>query len=143
MPTILGWLGGTTPRACDGRSLLPLLHGTRPADWRTHLTYEYDFRDIFYSQPETGLGLGMDECSLMVVQDARWKYVHFAALPPLLFDLAADPHQFTNLAEDPAYASRVKDYAQRALSWRLRHAERTLTGFRAAPGGLQERGVSK
>jgi arylsulfatase A-like enzyme len=78
-----------------------------------------------------------------VVQDADYKYVHFAALPPLFFDLRADPQQFRNLAEDPAYASRVKDYAQRALSWRLRHAERTLTGFRAAPGGLQERGVSK
>ena len=139
MPTILGWLGGSAPRACDGRSLLPLLHGTRPADWRTHLTYEYDFRDIFYSQPETGLGLHMDECALMVVQDARWKYVHFAALPPLLFDLEADPHQFTNLAEDPGHAAIRAMMAERALSHRLRHAERTLTHFRATPEGLEAR----
>ena len=83
----------------------------------------------------------MDESSLCVVQDARYKYVHFAARPPLFFDLEADPHQFRNLAEDPAHASLVKDYAQRALSWRLRHAERTLTGYRAAPGGLQNRGT--
>ncbi|MBK1661618.1 phosphoric/sulfuric ester hydrolase PehA [Paracraurococcus ruber] len=139
MPTILDWLGGTPPRACDGASLLPLLQGGPPAGWRDLLHYEYDFRDVFYSQPEGDLGLPMDACSLCAVQDARYKYVHFAALPPLFFDLAADPHQFRNLAEDPAHAGLVKDYAQRALSWRLLHAERTLTAFRATPGGLEDR----
>jgi hypothetical protein len=77
-----------------------------------------------------------------VVQDARYKYVHFAALPPLFFDLARDPHCFENLAEDPAHAGLVKDYAQKALSHRMRHAERTLTHFRATPQGLEERGVA-
>jgi arylsulfatase A-like enzyme len=139
MPTILEWVGGEVPRAVDGVSLLPLIDGSRPPGWRTELHYEYDFRDIHYSQPERALGLGMDECSLCVVQDARWKYVHFAALPPLLFDLAADPHQFRNLAADPAHAAIVRDYAQKALSWRLRHADRTLTHFRATPGGLEQR----
>ncbi len=141
MPTILQWLGGEVPRACDGHSLLPIVHGSRPADWRRHLTYEYDFRDVFYSQPESALGLAMDECSLMVVQDARYKYVHFAALPPLFFDLAQDPQQFRNLAEEPAYAALVRDYAQRALSHRMAHAERTLTHFRATPEGLEERAI--
>jgi arylsulfatase A-like enzyme len=81
----------------------------------------------------------MDECALCVVQDAEFKYVHFAALPPLFFDLKQDPHQFTNLAEDPAYAARVKEYAQKALSKRMRHAEKTLTHYRATPQGLEER----
>ena len=27
LPSIIDWLGGEVPRACDGRSLLPLLHG--------------------------------------------------------------------------------------------------------------------
>nr|WP_314071017.1 phosphoric/sulfuric ester hydrolase PehA [uncultured Roseococcus sp.] len=139
MPTILEHLGGQIPHACDGRSLLPLLGGPAPAGWRDLLHYEYDFRDVFYSRPESALGLSMDESSLCVVQDSRYKYVHFAALPPLFFDLQADPHQFRNLAEDPAHASLVKDYAQKALSWRLTHAERTLTHFRATPQGLEER----
>ena len=30
MPTILEWLGGEIPRACDGQSLLPLLAGPAP-----------------------------------------------------------------------------------------------------------------
>ena len=139
MPTILSWLGGEVPRAVDGVSLLPLLDGPAPAGWRDLLHYEYDFRDVFYSQPETRLGLPMDQCSLCVVQDARFKYVHFAALPPLFFDLERDPRQFVNLAEHPDYATQVKHYAQRALSWRLSHAEKTLTGFRATPGGLDDR----
>ena len=57
----------------------------------------------------------------------------------MFFDLKRDPNQFENRAEDPEYAARVKDYAQRALSLRLRHAERTLTHFRATPQGLDER----
>jgi arylsulfatase A-like enzyme len=143
MPTIIDWLGGEVPRACDGASLMPLVHGERPKGWRTELHYEYDFRDIYYSMPERELGLHMDETSLCVVQDEACKYVHFAALPPLFFDLKADPNQFRNLAEDPAYASRVKDYAQKALSWRLVHADRTLTHYRATPNGLDRRAAKR
>jgi len=139
MPTILDWLGADVPRACDGVSLLPLLRGAAPAGWRDALHYEYDFRDVHYSQPETALGLSMDASSLCVLQDADWKYVHFAALPPLLFDLRADPAQMRNLADDPAHAGIVRDYAQRMLSWRMRHADRTLTHYRSSPGGLQRR----
>ena len=138
MPTILEWLGGEIPRTVDGASLLPLLDGSA-TEWRDLLHYEYDFRDVFYSKPESTLGLDMDHCSLCVVQDADYKYVHFAALPPLFFDLQEDPRQFHNLADEPAYAGVVRDYAQKALSWRLRHADRTLTGYRATPQGLEKR----
>ena len=85
------------------------------------------------------LGLPMDQCSLAVIQDTRYKYVHFDALPPLFFDLQADPGQFHNLAADPAYAPRVLAYAQKMLSWRLHHADRTLTGYSASPEGLVAR----
>ena len=138
MPTILDFLAGSIPRACDGMSLMPWL-GTDAPIWRDALHYEYDFRDIHYSQPERDLGVTLDDASLCVIQDARYKYVHFAALPPLLFDLAADPHQFENLAADPAHAATVRDYAQRMLSWRMRHADRTLTHYRSTPNGLQRR----
>jgi hypothetical protein len=39
----------------------------------------------------------------------------------------------------PAHAARVKEYAQKALSKRMRHAEKTLTHYRATPQGLEER----
>ena len=50
---------------------------------------------------------------LAVIQDTKYKYVHFDALPPLFFDLEADPDQFHNRACDPAYAPRVLEYAQK------------------------------
>ena len=46
----------------------------------------------------------------------------------LLVTLRDDPGQFVNRAEDPAYAAKVRHYAQKMLDWRLSFAERTLTG---------------
>ena len=139
MPTILSWLGAEIPRQCDGRSLLPFCHDAPPADWRTEVHYEFDFRDIFYSKPESALGLHMDQCALAVLQDEKYKYVHFAALPPLFFDLSADPDQFRNLANEPGMAPKVLQYAQKMLSWRQTCAERTLTGYASSPEGLRIR----
>lgn len=139
MPTILQWLGLDVPRQCDGRSLLPFCHGRTPADWRTEVHYEFDFRDLYYSKPETALGIPMDKCALAVVQDENFKYVHFAALPPLLFDLKEDPGQFVNRAGDTAYSARLAEYASKMLDWRLGYADRTLTGYRATPRGLEVR----
>jgi arylsulfatase A-like enzyme len=139
MPTLIEWIGGEVPRACDGHSLLPLVHGEKPAGWRGALHYEFDFRDVPGTMPEQPLGLDMDACTLSVLQDEAYKYVHFTALPPLLFDLRADPHQFHNVAEDPAYTAVARDYARKALSWRMLHADRTLTHYRATPSGLERR----
>jgi len=140
MPTLLDWLGQPIPRTCDGASLLPFLHtGQAPKGWRTEVHYEFDFRNIFYSQPEDVLGTAMDESALAVVQDEDYKYVHFAAQKPLFFDLRKDPSQLHNLAEDPAYAQQVLTYAQKMLNWRLKHADKTLTGYAASPEGLIQR----
>ena len=94
------------PHACDGRSLLPSSFKT-PADWRTEVHYEFDFRTSFGSARQSVLNLHVDQCGLAVIQDSRYKYVHFDALPPLFFDLEADPGQFHNRACDPACAPRV------------------------------------
>ena len=139
MPTILDWVGAPVPGACDGRSLRPFVHGETPADWRTEVHYEFDFRTTFDNVHANVLGLPIDQCSLAVIQDTQYKYVHFDALPALFFDLTADPGQFTNLADNPAYAARMLTYAQKMLSWRLRYADRTLTGYSASPQGLVDR----
>jgi len=81
----------------------------------------------------------MDESSLAVVQDENYKYVHFPALPPLFFDLKNDPHQMNNVAMQPEYATTMLVYAQKMLNWRLKHADKTLTGYAASPEGLTER----
>src|SRR6185436_17030260 len=72
-------------------------------------------------------------CSLAVLRDEHGKYVHFSGhptMPPIFFDLDADPAQIVNRAADPEYAPTVLDYAQRMLARRMTHAERTLTGMK-------------
>jgi arylsulfatase A-like enzyme len=100
--------------------------------------FELDFRDAVSDRPERELGVLLDECSVAVVRGERFKYVHFAALPPLLFDLENDPDETRNRAGDPAYAGHALSMAQKMLDWRLSKAERTLTGIRLTSRGPQE-----
>ncbi len=114
-PTILDWLGLEVPDQCDGVPLTPFLRGKTPERWRTEIHWEYDFREIssYQSQIQERFGLYPDQCSLAVLRDHRYKYVHCTALPPLLFDLQDDPHEFQNLADDPGCQPQVREYAQK------------------------------
>jgi hypothetical protein len=76
---------------------------------------------------------------MAVIRDASGKYVHFAGMPALFFDLSTDPDELVNCIDDPAYALTVLRYAQRMLTWRLEHAERTLTGYLICPLGAVDR----
>ncbi|MFQ5974177.1 MAG: alkaline phosphatase family protein [Alphaproteobacteria bacterium] len=138
MPTILDRLGLEIPVECDGRSLMPFLRGERPARWRQEVYWELDFRDVRTFEFERLHGLKPDQCSLSVVRDREYKYVHFTAMEPLFFDLRADPHEFHNRARDPAQSGRVLEYAQRMLSWRMNHADRVLANMQAGEGGIRE-----
>jgi arylsulfatase A-like enzyme len=131
MPTLLEWLGIDSPRQCDGRSLQPFLNGRgAPHDWRTEAHWEYDFRD---SQFEDALGLTLETCTLNVVRSADTKYVHFADLPPLLFDLRNDPGELVDLTGDERHQRTLADYSRRLLSWRMRHTDKTLSHMRVTP----------
>ena len=124
MPTLLDWMGAEPPVECDGRSLLPFLAGRTPAGWRGQAHFEFDFRDPDGLGAEEFLDLAPDQCTLNVLRGERFKYVHFTALPPLLFDLQSDPDECRNLADDPGFADVVRDCAQTLLSWRMTHADR-------------------
>lgn len=138
MPTLLNLLGADGPLPCDGRPLTPFLHGGEPQTWRDAVHWQQDFRDPIGRSAETTLGLTQDQCALTVLRDDDYKYVHFTALPPLFFDLRTDPNQQRNVAADPAYASKVLEYAQKMLSWRMNHEDNTLSGMRVGPGGVTE-----
>lgn len=138
MPTILELIGRDAPVQCDGHSLTPFLAGRPPREWRQEAFWEMDFRDVVQGRPETEMKIGLDECSLAVLRGRRFKYIHFAAAPPLFFDLDADPDELQNLAADPGHAPMVLRYAQKLLSRRMIKAERTLTGMRLTGDGLVE-----
>ena len=135
IPSILDRLGCDIPLQCDGATLVPFLAGRDPEGWRTEVHWELDFRDVVHGKAQAELGIGLDDCALTVIRDGRYKYVHFAALPPLFFNLEHDPDECDNLAADPGHTATVLAYAQKMLSWRIAHAERTLTGIRLTPKG--------
>jgi arylsulfatase A-like enzyme len=139
MPSILDWLGLDIPRQCDGKSLKGFWTGRDPQTWRQQAHWEYDFRSITDDRVEKILGIDMDDCTLNVIRDEDYKYVHFTALDPLLFDVRADPQDRHNLADDPAYASVALKYAQKLLSWRMRNDERELTGTKVTKHGVYQR----
>ena len=147
LPTICELLGAEVPLQCDGRALTPWLHGSVPADWRPDTHWEFDFRDPDSALLEEAFGLTLEECALAVLRDEHGKYVQFSgypALPSIFFDIDADPAQVNNVADDPAYAARVLEYAQRMLAWRMQHTERTLTGMKLTMhAGLVERNAAR
>ena len=102
---------------------------------------ELDFRNSPWSQAdlETLLNLTPDECQIAILRGARWKYVHFAALPPLLFDMQNDPWEMNDLSNDPAHQSVMLEMAQKMLSWRLLHQEHVLTNLHNGPNGVENR----
>lgn len=134
MPTILEWIGAGLPDPCDGRSLGSFLHdGVAPPHWRDAVFWEWAFADPEERSVEALLDEPAEHCVLNVVRTDGWKYVQFAGdeakMPPLLFDLHADPDHLVNLAADPAYAPRVLDGLRRLVQWRMRHDERTLSTY--------------
>ncbi len=128
MPTMLQAIGVDIPLQCDGLSLRPFVEGrAAPDNWRTEAHWEFDFRDPADDTAERRLRLTLHQCTMNIIRDDRYKYVHFTKLPPLLFDLEKDPDEFTNCAGDPRYLPIVLDYAQKLLSWRMNHDEHALT----------------
>ena len=137
LPTILDWLGHPTPRACNGYSLLPFVRGQQRPVWRTEAHWEYDFRDLAGGKANELLGIARDDCSLAVLRAKDYAYVHFAALPPLLFDLKNDPYWLQNVADDPKHQQAALRMARKMLDWRLSHADRSLTGYAISANGLR------
>ena len=136
LPTILDWLGIETPHEANGLSLATWLAGGTPPAWRDGVFWEFDFRDPRNQTAEQQFGLTSDQCALNVIRDSAYKYVHFTAMPPLLYDLAADPGELTNLASEPAMSPIIARYAQKLLSHRMLHAERSLANAALSPEGV-------
>ena len=99
-PTFLEAAGVEIPEDMHGRSLLPLLQGEDPADWRTSLYYH------FYEYPGEHAVRRHEG-----VRDARWKYIRFYGDGEHheLYDLEADPHEMHNLYGEPQYQEKTQE----------------------------------
>ncbi len=109
-PTVLDFAGLKVPEAMQGRSLVPLLHGRVPADWRKDLFYEYNF-GMFPGDIPASIG----------VRDSRWKYIRY--LDPRgefeqLFDLKNDPEESRNLIQNEACSAELNRLRTRLEEYR-------------------------
>jgi arylsulfatase A-like enzyme len=133
-PTICEAMGIEVPAQCDGLPLTPFLRGEAPPWWREAAHWEWDWRaSLIPSEPHPWpWDRRLERRNLAVRRSEEAAYVHFADGGWLCFDLAADPTWRTSTT-DPA---RVLEQAQALLTWRARHADRTLTGMLVEDGGI-------
>ncbi len=98
-PTMLALAGLAAPDHMDGKNFLPLLKGQN-APWRKSFLYEY-YSGGTYPAMQTTVGVRTD----------RHKYITYPLVKDdtdELYDLQADPHEMTNLINDPAAAGALK-----------------------------------
>lgn len=97
--TFLDAAGAQIPDDMQGRSIVPVLKGETPEDWRDSIYYQYyEFPAVHQVQRHYG------------VRTDRYKLIHYYLIDEWeLFDLKEDPHEQMNLYTDPKYAEVVKD----------------------------------
>lgn len=109
----------------EGRSLMALLQGETPADWRDAAFSEIDY--AFYTAREA-LGVGPSDARGYMIRTEDWKYVHFKGYPPQLFDLKNDPDEFNDLGRSPDYADKRAEMYDRLVDRLLSRKNRvTMT----------------
>jgi len=101
--TICEATGLPIPADYQGRSLMPLLRGESPADWREDVVATYH-----------GAQFGLYEQRML--RDRRFKYVWNPTDVDELYDLAADPWELRNLIGQSEYAETLRDMRQRLLA---------------------------
>ena len=93
--TILGYAGVAVPDSYQGSSLVPLMQGKSPADWRTDYFCEH-LMDVGARIPK-----------YEGVRGQRYVYARYFQQEPVyefLHDLQSDPQQLKNVAGDPQFA---------------------------------------
>ena len=96
-PTFMDIAGLPTPADMQGRSLVPLLKGERPADWRTSYYYRY-YHDPGDHNTRAHYGVRTTDHKLICF----WKKDQWE-----MYDLVKDPYELHNLYSDPAQQDTV------------------------------------
>ena len=85
-PTVLDYAGVDVPDFCEGLSLRPVLENP-----------DADIRDYAFSYH------GGEKPIQFSLRGKRWAYMHYGPEIEELYDMDADPKQFTNLAKNAKY----------------------------------------
>jgi arylsulfatase A-like enzyme len=111
-PTILELAGAEQLPEAQGRSLVRLVKGTTPADWRSSFFYEY-FKEPQYMSP-----------TVLALRTATHKLITYPGHDEWteVFDLKQDPHELKNLADDAKLRTELQkefDDQSNAVSFRM------------------------
>ena len=103
--------GVSAPAQMQGRSLVPLLRGQTPPDWRDAIYYQYfAYPDWHMVRRQYG------------VRTQRYKLIHFYEDGAWeLFDLARDPDEMRSVYADPQYAGVVAELKLRLTTLRQQY----------------------
>jgi len=109
-PTLYDLAGLAFPPNVNGRSLVPLLKGGG-SSWRDALLIEG------WPEPPSGGEQGVDQSTAIhpyaAIHTERYVYIETEGDRSELYDLADDPYQLHNQADNPAYAKIVADLQKR------------------------------
>jgi arylsulfatase A-like enzyme len=109
-PTFLDYAGVRIPDDMQGRSIREVAGSRTPRDWRQSIYYHYyEYPGVHAVRRHYG------------VRTNRYKLIHFYYDIDAweLFDLQTDPHELTNVYDDPRYAATVPEL--RTELYRLQH----------------------
>ena len=92
-PTILELVGVSVPEPMQGRSVVPLLRGETPQDWRRSVYYHYyEFGDPHWVEPHYG------------IRTDRYKLISYYNISQWeMFDLEKDPGEMESLCLNGAW----------------------------------------
>jgi len=129
-PTLVELSGAEEMIDVDGRSLWPTMRGRHPADWPNETFSELvDLR----TWPRTREAMQSNYPSRMI-RSGKWKLWTFGDeenLPPVMFDLEADPGETKDLGRDPAHAETREGLLARARDgWDPVYASRRTVELR-------------
>ncbi|MGE0715830.1 MAG: alkaline phosphatase family protein [Alphaproteobacteria bacterium] len=123
LPTFIEATGAPgAPHLLEGRSLMPLLRGPTPTEWR-----EAAFSELDYAFREARLLLKREpaDCRAFMVRTERWKYVEWHGFRPQLFDLQEDPRELVDLGTSGAHRAIRREMKDRLWDWASRRRLRT------------------
>lgn len=100
--TFLDAAGVEIPKDMQGKSIVPILKGKEPKDWRKSIYYHYyEYPAVHMVQRHYG------------VRNKQYKLIHYYLIDEWeLFDLKKDPNEMKSVYKDPKYKKVVADLKQ-------------------------------